>query len=157
MGAFMKKNKDLRRGDDETLFGLLSSYKLCISYLYLYLSEKEDSVVLFLADNPKRTSVMGDERYAGFRPMKRLEMGVAKLSIKYLQPQHIIKSMGPLLGMKIPSNKVTIVNNIDNEGYFILETSLRYLDEVLQNVRRIINLNPQKKYEILEKFLTENT
>jgi len=100
---------------------------------------------------------MADEPYKDFRPLKRIELGVPKISIKYLMPEHLLKSVGPMLGMKLPSNKATIVNNIDNDGYFILQTSLKYLSEVVQAVRRIVNMTPQKKYEILEKCLAENS
>ena len=88
--------------------------------------------------------------------MRRLEIGTNKLSVKYLSPEYLIKYMGPMLGMKLDSKKVTVINNLDKDGYFILEISLKFLPVVLQNIKRIINLTPQKKYEILEKCLAEN-
>ncbi len=51
---------------------------------------------------------------------------------------------------------MTIINNIDSDGYFILETSSKFLPEVIQNMKKIITMPPQKKYEMLEKCLAEN-
>lgn len=152
----LKKSRDPRKADDENLFGLLSSYKSYNTYLNVFTSETGNAVVLFITDNPKRWSLMADEPYKGFRPLKRIELGVPKISIKYLMPEHLLKSLGPMLGMKLPPNKATIVNNIDNGGYFILQTSLKYLSEIVQAVSRIVSMTPQKKYEILEKCLAEN-
>jgi len=151
-----KKSGEGKRADDDSLFGLLSSYKSHNTYVNLYASEKNDSLLLFITDNPKKWSVLSDERYKDYRPLKRLEMGITKLSIKYLLPEHLIKSIGPVLGMKLPSNRVKVVNNIDRDGYFILECPLKYMQEVIHGIKRIINMSPQKKYEILEKCLAEN-
>jgi hypothetical protein len=152
----LRKGIEGKKSDDETLFGLLSPYKLYNTYLSLFTSEKEDAALLFITDNPKRWTILADEKYKNYKTVRRLVLGVSRLSIKYLLPEHLIKSSGPILGMKLPPNKVTIVNNIDNDGYFILQTPLRYLPEIVQNIRKIINMSPQKKYEILEKCLAEN-
>lgn len=151
-----KKSREARRGDDESLFGLLSSYKSYNTYVSLFLSGDENAIIVLLTDNPKKWSLMADSKYASFRPMSRLEAGLPRLSVKYMQPEHLVKSIGPMLGMKIPTNKVTIINNIDSDGYFMLETSSKFLPEVLYNVRKIVTMPPQKKYEMLEKCLAEN-
>lgn len=151
-----RKSGEGKRADDDSLFGLLSSYKSYNTYISLYVSDKDESILLFITDNPKKWSLLSDERYKDYRPLKRLEIGITKLSIKYLLPEHLIKSIGPMLGMKLPSNRVRVVNNIDRDGYFILECPRKYLQEVVHNIRRIINMPPQKKYEILEKCLAEN-
>jgi hypothetical protein len=156
MKTLFKRIVDNKKAEDDNLFGLLSSYKSYNTYLSLYASEKDDSLLLFITDNPKRWSYMLDEKYKNFHLLKRLEMDVPKMSIKYLLPEHLIKSLGPLLGMKLPSNKATIVNNISHNGYFIMQTALKYLPDVVQEVKKIINMSPQKKYEILEKCLAEN-
>ncbi len=152
----MKKGPVTSRTEDESLFGLLSSYKSFNTYVSIHLSEKDDLVVLFVTDNPRRWSLMTDEKYRNFKPLRRLSIGVTKLSVKYLLPEHLVKYMGPMLGMKLPSNKVAIVNNLDKDGYFMLETSLKFMPEVVQGIKRIISMPPQKKYEIIEKCLVEN-
>ncbi len=150
-----KKSKEGKKADDDSLFGLLSSYKSYNTYVSLYRSDKDESILIFITDNPKKWALMTDVKYKEYRPLKRLELGVVRLSVKYIMPEHLIKCMGPMLGMKLPSNRVTIVNNIDNDGYFILETSVKYRDEIVQNIKKIINMTPQKKYEILEKCLAD--
>ncbi len=152
----LKKGAENKKTDDENLFGLLSPYKLYNTYLSLFISEKDDTFILFLTDNPRKWSVMSDEKYQNFRQVKRLAIGVSKLSIKYLMPEHLIKSIGPMMGIKLPPNKVAIVNNIDDDGYFILQAPMKYYPEIIQNIKRLINMSPQKKYEILEKCLSEN-
>jgi hypothetical protein len=150
-----KKHREDRRDEDDSLFGLLSSYKTLVTYIRVLISDEDNKVVVQITDNPKTFSYIG-ERYENFREMRRLEIGTNKLSIKYLSPEYLIKYMGPMLGMKLDSKKVTVINNLDKDGYFVLEISLKFLPVVLQNIKRIINLTPQKKYEILEKCLAEN-
>ena len=65
--------------------------------------------------------------------------------------------MGPTLGIKLPYDKVKIIDNIDKDGCFIIETSSEFMPEVVQNIKKIINLSPHKKYELLEKYLTEDS
>ncbi len=151
-----KKQKDLKKGDDDSLFGLLSPYKGYNTYFKILVSEKEDTVAVQITDNPGNWMRITDEKYSGYRSLKRLETGVTKYLVKYLAPSHLIRFFGSMLGAKLPPKKVTIINNIDKDGYFILETTLQYLPDIIQSVKRIINLPPQKKYEILEKCLSEN-
>ncbi len=146
-----------RHADDDSLFGLLSSYKSYITYLSLFKSEQDDAAILFITDNPRKWALMEKEQYKNFHQMKRLEMGVNRLSVKYLLPEHLIKTSGPILGMKLPSTKVAIVNNLDNDGYFILQAPLKYIDEFIQYVKKTVSMTPQKKYEVLEKCLSETT
>jgi len=152
-----KKSKEPRKEEDDSLFGLLSSYKVFNTYFRVLESETDQKVVLQISDNPKKWSLIPEEKYENYRFLKRLEIGTQKSSIKYISPEHLIKYMGSLLGTKLPVKKVSITNNIDNEGYFILETSLKYKPLLLQSIKRISNLSPQKKYEILEKCLTDTT
>ncbi len=155
MKVSKKKHREDRREEDDSLFGLLSSYKTLVTYIRVLISDEDNKVVVQITDNPKTFSYIS-ERYENFREMRRLEIGTNKLSIKYLSPEYLIKYMGPMLGMKLDSKKVTVINNLDKDGYFVLEISLKFLPVVLQNIKRIINLTPQKKYEILEKCLAEN-
>jgi hypothetical protein len=150
-----KKHREDRRDEDDSLFGLLSSYKTLVTYIRVLISDEDNKVVVQITDNPKSFSYIS-ERYENFREMRRLEIGTNKLSVKYLSPEYLIKYMGPMLGMKLDSKRATVINNLDKDGYFVLEISLKFLPVVLQNIKRIINLTPQKKYEILEKCLAEN-
>lgn len=151
-----KKSKEPRKEEDDSLFGLLSSYKIFNTYFRVFESEEDDKVVLQISDNPKNWSRIPEGKYENYRQLKRLEIGTQKSSVKYINPEHLIKYMGSLLGTRLPIKKVSITNNIDNDGYFILETSLKYKPVLLQSIKRIVTLSPQKKYEILEKCLTDN-
>ncbi len=149
-----KKQRDDRRDEDDSLFGLLSSYKTLVTYFKVLTSDEDNKVVVQITDNPKTFSLI-QEKYENYQEMRRLEIGTTKLSVKYLSPEYLIKYMGPMLGMKLNSKQVTVINNLDKDGYFILEISLKFLPIVLQTIKRIINLTPQKKYEMLEKCLAE--
>jgi hypothetical protein len=83
-------------------------------------------------------------------------MGVDKLSVKYLNPRYLVKNMGVLLNIKLAPEKVTIINQLEENGYFIFDTSLQYKKKVLQAVHKILTMSPQKKYEIIEKCIAEN-
>ncbi len=148
-------DKNIRRNKDDSLYGLLSWYKSNYTYLRILISEEDDSVSIQLADNPKRFNDIPRERYRGYRALRRLEMGVPKISLKYLTPKILIAVLGPVLGINIPREKVVFVDNIIGNGYYSMETSLKYKTRVLQGVKKIINMSPQKRYEILEKYLAD--
>ncbi len=151
----LKKAREMLKSGDDSLFGLLSSYKIYNTYFQVVVSKENDRIAVLIAGNPKSWENIPLEKYKNYVRVRRLELGVNRLNIKYLSPQHIIMFYGPILGLKLPSNKVTFINNLDKDGYFILETSLKYMPLVFQNLKRLINLPPQKKYEILEKFIAE--
>lgn len=153
--AFSKKHADQSKTEDDSLFGLLSSYKIFNTYFKLLTSPENDRIVLIAAENPKNWSEISKERYKDYVPVRRLEIGINRLFIKYLTPQHLILYFGSILGSKLPTNKVIIINNLDNDGYFILETSAKYKQLIYQSIKKLINLSPQKKYEILEKYIAE--
>jgi len=153
-----KKEKGNKRIKDDTLWGLLSPYKANHTYFRILICEGNDSIVVQITGNPKNWQDKTlEERYKDCRQLKRSEIDTLKLSTKYLLPEHLIKQIGPALGMKLPADEVTIIDNIDKEGCFIIETSLKFMPDVVQNIKKIINLSPQKKYELLEKYLAENT
>ncbi len=151
-----KKGKDGTRGDD-SLFGLLSMYKAYNTYVRLLVSDEDEKVVLQLTDNPGKWANIPDDKYENYEEKKRIDIGVQKLFIKYLEPDFLVQNMGPLLGTKIPAQKANVINNLDGDGYFILEAPLEYLEHMMHAVRRMVLLTPQKKYEIIEKCLAENT
>lgn len=150
-----KKANDSTKPEDDTLFGLLSSYKIYNTYFKLLYSNESDKLIIISTDNPKKWLNIITDRYKNFTSFRRLDIGIPKLFVKYLSPQHLILHFGSLLGFKIPPHRATIINNLDKDGYFIIETSLKYKYIVFQGIKRIINLTPQKKYEILEKQIAE--
>jgi len=141
---------------DDSLYGLLLSYKSNNTYIKVLVSEKGGSIAVLLTDNPRRWNPIIFERYKEYKELRRLEIKAEKLSLKYLNPYHIVSILGASLGIKVPVDKIFIINKIDNDGYYIFETSLKYKQRVLISIRRILNLSPQKKYEILEKCLAIN-
>lgn len=154
--VFQKKHEDSSKIEDDSLFGLLASYKIFNTYFKLLISPGNDRIVLIAAENPKNWNGISKDRYKDYAPVRRLEIGTNRLFIKYLTPQHLILYFGSILGSKLPTNKVIIINNLDNDGYFILETSAKFKHLIFQSIRKLINLSPQKKYEILEKYFAES-
>ena len=151
-GAARKKRIKI----DESLFGLLSLYKAFNTYIRVLISEGDKKMSLQLTDNPVNWKNIPAEDYKGFRQMTRLEMGVDKLSVKYLNLRYMVKNMGPLLSLKLAPEKVNVINELEEKGYFLLDTSLQYRKKVLQAVNKILTMSPQKKYEIIEKCIAEN-
>ena len=150
-----KKIKSEQIHRDDSLFGLLLSYKLNNTYIKVLLNEVESSVLVILTSNPKYWANIPKEITANYRNMKRLEIGSDKLFIKYIKPEHLIKIAGPSAGINLSSDKLEVVNRLDESGYYIISTSTRYLNRVLSGVKKLINLSAQKKYEILEKCISE--
>ena len=146
-------DKHIRRIKDDSLYGLLSWHKSNYTYVRVLLSDEEDIISIQLADNPKRFTDIPSDRYRGYRMLRRLEIGVTKISLKYLTPKILVSVLGPLLEINIPVEKVMLTDNIAGNGYYIIETSLKYRPRILQAVKKIINMSPQKRYEILEKYL----
>jgi hypothetical protein len=150
-----RKNREVTSHGDDSLFGLLSSYKIYNTYFRVLASEENDRIVIQVADNPKNWDNIPPDKYNNYKMLSRLDMGINRLSVKYVSPQHLIVYFGSILGSRLPSNKVTIVNNLDKDGFFILETSLKYKQSVISGLKKLVNLPPQKKYEILEKFIVD--
>jgi hypothetical protein len=147
-----KKKEPVNR--DDSLFGLLASYKQFITYFRLLINEKAELISVQMTANPKNWNAIDAELFAEYRPMRRLELGCSKLSVKYLPPEIIIRVMGPMLGIKVPSEKASVENRLDDKGYFLLEIPVKYKDNIIEGISRILSFTPQKKYELLEKSLT---
>jgi hypothetical protein len=145
-----------KQKNDDSLFGLLAAYKTYVTYLRLLISEKEKKIVVQMTENPGNWLKNTDEKYKNFRVLRRLEIGAAKLSIKYLLPEHILKIIGITLGIDMPVNSIVINNNIDQNGILTLEASIKYKTKILHAMNRLLKISPQKKYEILEKCLSES-
>ncbi|MGQ9842014.1 MAG: hypothetical protein ACUVRK_00480 [Spirochaetota bacterium] len=149
----MKQIIKKKESEDDSLFGLLASYKNLYSYL-LVLESRGGTIAVIMAKNPSSFDELIKTKYQQYKPVRRIKMGVSRLFVKYISPEYIIKFYGPLLGLKIPENRVHIINNLEN-GYFILEIPNHYKEQIIQCIRRIITLTPQKKYEIIEKSIAE--
>jgi hypothetical protein len=147
-------SKKLNGNRDDSLYGLLSSYKSNTTYIRVLVSDEKNSIAVLLADNPKKFFTLPDDTFKNYRPLRRLEMGVAKVSLKYVTPENLTVVLGPLLGMNIPQERVDVTSMLKRDGYHIIETSLKFKLKVLQGVKKMINMSPQKKYELLEKFFS---
>ena len=64
--------------------------------------------------------------------------------------------MGPLLNIKVPDEKVTFSQNLEEKGYHVVDYPIKYKKKVISGVNKILGLSPQKKYEIIEKSLADN-
>ncbi|MBN2158854.1 MAG: hypothetical protein JW807_05620 [Spirochaetes bacterium] len=148
--------KKITRVKDDSLYGLLSSYKSSYTYVRVLVSEAENAIAVQFADNPKYFNSQARERYKNYRVLRRLEIGIPKMSLKYLVPENLIAVMGPLLEINVPPEKVVIVDSIKKDGLYTIETSRKYQTKIVQGVRKILNMSPQKRYEILEKYLSGN-
>jgi len=149
-------DKIISRTKDDSLYGLLSSYKSNNTYFRILVSEEEDSLLVQLTDNPKNYEPMSKDRTRAYRPLRRLEIGVAKASLKYVLPENLIEVLGPLLDFNIPPDKVVITDGLKKNGIYGIETSMKYKTKLIHGVKKIINMSPQKKYEIMEKYLSAN-
>lgn len=154
MKAVSKKN--IKKERDDSLYGLLSSYKSSTTYLRILESEEDDSVVVQLTDNPGNFQSIPQEQFRGYRALRRLEMGVQRMSLKYVLPEYLIDVLGPMLEFNIPFDKAVIIDGIQKDGIYSIMTKLKYRMKVIQGARKILNLSPQKRYEILEKYFSAN-
>ncbi len=149
-----KQKVPTEREDD--LFGLLAMFKANATYIRILESEEESLVSLQLTGNPGNWKNLPEERYETFRQLRRIELGVSKLMIKYISPEHIVSIRGPLLGLKLPLDKMVVINSLEENGIYIIEAPLKYKSKMLTSVKKLVNLTPQKKYEILEKCLAQD-
>jgi hypothetical protein len=156
MKSQLKDKTEKIKSEDETLFGLLSVYKIYNTYFRILINEEISNLLLQITGNPKKWPMIVDDRYKGYRQLKRSELGIAKLSVKFLSPEHLIEQLGAVLGIKVPLNEVSISNNLDVDGFYSLELKLKYLQDIIAVIEKIIDLSPEKKYELLEKSFSKN-
>lgn len=147
------KNEHVHR--DDSLFGLLLSYKHYNTYVRVFLNEANASVAVILTGNPKFWANLPPEITSEYHSMKRLDIGTEKMFIKYILPEHLIKTAGISAGINLSGDKLEVDNSLEEKGYYLIKTSARYLNRVLSGVKKLLNLSPQKKYEILEKCISE--
>ncbi len=148
-----RKIKNDQAPKDDTLFGLLLSYKHYNTYIRVFASDT--SIAVVLAGNPRHWANIPAEIKTGYRSVKRLEIDAGKMFIKYILPEHLIKTAGPSAGINISADKLEIENALEGKGYYLIKTSTRHQARVMAGVKRLLNLSSQKKYEILEKCISE--
>ncbi len=148
--------KNIARTKDDTLYGLLSSYKSSYTYLRILMSEDDDSIILQLTGNPKNFEGLDQDKYAHYRALRRLEIGAPKVFLKYIVPENLIAILGPTLELNIPADKVVITDSLKKNGIYAIETTLKYKMKMVQGVRKMLNMSPQKRYEVIEKYLSGN-
>jgi hypothetical protein len=144
----------MNRIKDDSLYGLLSSYKSSCTYVQILVSESDNSVVAQLTDNPKNFQAISRENYKNYRILRRLEIGTPRMFLKYLVPENLVAVMGPLLELNIPADKVVITDSFKKDGVYSIKTTIKYKLKIIQGIRKLLNMSPQKKYEILEKYLS---
>lgn len=152
MKPTLKKNAT--RVKDDSLYGLLSSYKSSYTYIRVLVSEEDDSVILQLTGNPKNFNALIPEKLKNYRVLRRLEIGAPKKFLKYVVPESLITVLGPMLELNIPPEKVVITDSMKKDGIYAVETTLKYRLKVIQGARKILNMSPQKRYEVIEKYLS---
>ncbi|MBN2039267.1 MAG: hypothetical protein JW864_04460 [Spirochaetes bacterium] len=156
MKSPQKEKKDNIKTEDDTLYGLLSMYKIYNTYFRILINPDNDHIALQITDNPGKWPIIGEGQYKGYKLLKRSEVGLIKLSVKYLSPEHLISQLGPLLGAKLSDDDITILNYLDSEGYYSIEANSSFLQEFINLINKIIEFTPKKKYEIIEKSLSED-
>jgi hypothetical protein len=157
MKIVTKRSKE--RDPDDSLFGLLTAYKANSSYVRVLLNDKSKKIIFQMTDNPRFFPSLDSVELEDFRLITRSEMNVNRLFIKYLSPLHIIQFAGENINVKLTPKSVKITNRLlEKEGkYFQIEIPQRYLSSLVLSIRKLVTLTPQKKYEIIEKYLANTT
>ena len=140
---------------DDTLFGLLLPYKHNNTYIRVLINENDGEIIVSLTANPKFWNNITPEINSSFRIMKRLELNTEKMFLKYILPGQLIKAAGATAGINLAMDKVKIENLLTEKGYYLIKTSTRYLNRVLVSVKKLLNLSPSKKFEIIEKCISK--
>ncbi|MCL2156269.1 MAG: hypothetical protein FWH53_11435 [Leptospirales bacterium] len=151
-----KKLKERLVNKDDTLFGLLLPYKQNNTYIKVLINEDEGDVIVSLTENPKFWNNLPPEITSSFRSMKRLEINTEKMFIKYILPEQLIKTAGAAAGINLSMDKIKAENLLNEQGYYLIKTSTRYLNRVLSSIKKLLNLSPPKKFEIIEKCISND-
>ena len=148
-----KKIKE--RDPDDSLFGLLTAYKVNSTYVRVLINEETRKIAFQMTSNPRYFPAVSGKEWEDYRQVKRSEMNINRLFIKYLSPEHIVDFAGPNLGLKLTPRTGKICNLLAEKGsrYFQLEMPQRMLPSLVLSIRKFVSLTPQKKYEIIEKYL----
>lgn len=148
-------NKEKSTASAEPLSELLRAYKFNNTYIRILESEKLERIIVQVTDNPRHwIAKSGEETYEAYRPLRRLEIGCSRLSISCVNHQQVILTKGPLLGMRIPVKQTEVTPAHENDGIHEVETSLEYRDRVIKGIRRVLNVSPQGKADIIEESIS---
>lgn len=148
-----KKGKSDNTPKDDSLFGLLLSYKQFNTYVRVLVDDNRAMAAVVLTSNPKFWQNLPPELYSTYHSIKRLDLGVDKLFVKYILPQHLVKTLGPSAGINLSSDKYELDDSLSEKGYYAIMIPQKHMTKLLSGVKKMINLSPQKKYEILEKSM----
>ncbi len=148
-----KKGKSDNAPKDDSLFGLLLSYKQFNTYVRVLVDDDRAMAAVVLTSNPKFWQNLPSEVYSTYHTIKRLDLGVDKLFVKYILPQHLVKTLGPSAGINLSSDKYELDDSLSEKGYYAIRIPQKHMTKLLSGVKKMINLSPQKKYEILEKSM----
>ena len=149
----MKKHTNLKQ--DDTLYGLLTAYKLSNTYVRIFDSEQKNEVIIEFCKNPKKweeiakTFPLGED----FKIVSRLQIGVSKMVIKYLTPEQILNSMWDIMGLEKSKFKIMVNDKTVSDGYCIIKITSKQKRKLFEAIAKLINVSPQKKIEIIEKNL----
>lgn len=152
-GQTTKKTKE-EQAEDDSLFGLLANYKTYGTYFQLLIADEKKRLLVMISDNPGKWLKLDPEKYLDYKRVKKIDLGVSRLFVKYLTPEQIVEFFGATLGCKMPESKTTIQNLLPEGGIYIIETTIDAFDEIEVNLKKIINMTPQKKYGVIEHFLS---
>lgn len=140
---------------DDSLFGLLSSYKSYNTYLRVLADEGKSELAVVITSNPGYWKNIPADQLGSFKQVKRLDIGTDRLFVKYILPEHLIKVYGPAAGIKIASDKIIIENMLTDKGLYIIRTSAKNSQKVFSWIKKTVSLSPQRKYEIHEICIAE--
>ena len=144
--------RPVKKETNEDYYGLLNAYKSNVTYIRVLESHTADCISVQITNNPGKWEDVDQETYSSFHILRRLEVGAAKLSVKFLTPAQLIASKGLLLGIKIPLKECEITSNNDLSLH-IINVSLQYREKILTGIKNILSLTPQKKLELIEKTM----
>ncbi len=156
MKSPLKDKRDTTKIEDDTLYGLLSMYKVYNTYFRILQNKENEKLTLQMTDNPKKWPKLTDDKYKGYKLLKRAEIGIIKLSVKYLCPEHLIEQFGADIGLKLPEDETTITDELKTGGYYTIETNAKHLAAIVALLNKLIELTPKKKYELIEKSLSKD-
>ncbi|HRX15332.1 MAG TPA: hypothetical protein P5123_03375 [Spirochaetota bacterium] len=142
----------------ESLHDLLTAYKQFNTYFWIMVNREKKTLMFIMASNPRHFRLIPEEETAGFRPMKRVELSVNKMYTAYISPSHLLAAYGPTLGINFPQKTITVQNKLKTpkHNYYLIKAPIRYLPDIIQAVKGILDLEPQIKYEYVEKYLLEH-
>lgn len=143
----------------EDLHGLLRFCKHNNTYFAVYVSKEHKKIILVIADNPANFNIIPKEELQSYVKLSRSDMNIKKYFINYLDPAHIIYNYGQTLGIHFPLNNIVVKNllNEKSKRYFLIEGPIKFLPDILARMREFIEMKPQVKYEIIEKYIVSNS